>query len=65
MPIAQSQSVVRRFGNDDNFIYGFYNSSGFPQYPGDPASPGGMFFYGVLGGSPGIPVQNPHSLGNE
>jgi len=42
--------------NGNNFVYGFYNSDGFPQY-GTPTDSGGMFFYGVPGGTPGVPVQ--------
>jgi hypothetical protein len=41
---------------NDNFVYGFYNSGGHPQY-GAPTDTGGMFFYGIPGGTPGVPVQ--------
>ena len=41
--------------NDDNFVYAFFNGSGFPQYGGN--SSGAMFFYGILGGTQGIPPQ--------
>ncbi len=45
--------------DNDNFVYGFYNSDGEPQYPNNPKSVGGMFFYGIPGGTPGVPVQTP------
>jgi hypothetical protein len=41
--------------NGDNFVYAFYKSSGLPQYGG--TSSGGMFFYGVPGGTNSIPLQ--------
>jgi hypothetical protein len=43
--------------NNDNFVYGFYNSSGQPQDPGNPKDSGAMFFYEVPGGQNGIPFQ--------
>jgi hypothetical protein len=43
----------------DSFVYSFFNADGFPQFPGEPSSTGGMFFYGVPGGMPGVPVQPP------
>jgi hypothetical protein len=44
--------------NNDNFVYGFFTANGLPQYPNDPQSLGGMFFYGVPGGTPGVPAQS-------
>ena len=43
--------------NGDDFVYGFYSESGFPHYADDSMDSGGMFFYGVAGGTPGIPAQ--------
>jgi hypothetical protein len=43
--------------SNDNFVYGFYNSNGQPQEPGNPKSDGAMFFYEVPGGQNGIPFQ--------
>jgi hypothetical protein len=41
--------------NGDNFAYAFFSGSGFPQTGS--TSSGGMFFYGVPGGTSGVPVQ--------
>lgn len=41
--------------NDDNFVYAFYNGNGLPQY--GTTSSGAMFFYGIPGGTQGIPPQ--------
>jgi len=41
--------------NNDNFVYAFFNGSGLPQY--GTTSSGAMFFYGVPGGTQGIPPQ--------
>ncbi len=45
--------------NNDNFVYAFFGEDGLPQDPTNPTSTGGMFFFGVLGGTPGVPVQSP------
>jgi hypothetical protein len=41
--------------NNDNFVYAFFNGNGLPQYGG--TSEGAMFFYGIPGGTLGIPPQ--------
>ena len=41
--------------HDDNFVYAFFNGRGLPQY--GTTSSGAMFFYGVPGGTQGIPSQ--------
>lgn len=44
---------------NNNFVYSFYNQSGEPQVPTNESSQGGMFFYGVPGGTNGVPTQQP------
>ena len=38
--------------------------AGFPQDPSDAKSVGGMFFYGVPGGTPYVPAQQPIHWGH-
>jgi hypothetical protein len=56
-PGDRNRSTPIACENNDNFVYSFYTADGFPQDPSDPTSTGGMFFYGVPGGTPGIPSQ--------
>ena len=63
MPHDRNRPVPVPCEGYNNFVYGFYTPDGSPQYPGDPYSTGGMFFYGVSGGQSGVPVQSPIQWG--
>ena len=65
--LANTQALVAaipcetdpRYPNGDNFVYNFFSGIGLPQDPSGPPGAGGMFFYGVPGGTLGVPVQTP------
>ncbi|MGC1830933.1 MAG: IPT/TIG domain-containing protein [Candidatus Acidiferrales bacterium] len=56
---TQASPAPTNCENSNNFVYNFFSGTGYPQDPSNTSSTGGMFFYGIPGGTSGIPVQSP------